>query len=145
MMKTIDDIMSDINIAMKEANPTRVAALRSLSNTVKMIAKNDKNREPVPDDVITAANRMIKQARETLSFLESGDDRQPPLEYEISVATEYLPKQLDETELKELISAFLDEAPDGKAARGFVMKNLNEGYRGQFDSKSANEILSSLV
>lgn len=144
-MASLKDVQSAIATALKAGDRTRADALRLLANEVQKIAKEDHNREPREDDVITGANRMVKRARETLSFLTEGDTRREAPEAEIEIVSEFLPEQMSRTKLQTLIEEMLPEAPAGKAARGYVMKTLNASYRGQFDNRDANEILGKLV
>jgi uncharacterized protein len=143
-MATLKDIEGEVVTALKAGNRPRVDVLRMLVNQTKLVAKNDTNREVRDDDVITAANRIIKQARETRSFLPEGDSRANGLDAEIAIVTEFLPQQMDREELDKLIGGLVEEGLTGenpKAARGIVMKTLNSQYRGRFDSQIANEIL----
>ncbi len=140
-LKTIE---TELTAALKNGKNDRRDVLRLFLNQIKLIAKNDKNREVTDDDIIAARNRIIKQARETLSYIKYDDFKAVPLMYEISVIEEFLPKKMSPTQLSDLIAELLVSAPEGKAARGFVMKELNSTYRGQFESREANEILVTL-
>ena len=145
--KTIQDVEHAITSAMKEGgNQARVDSLRGLLNQIKLIAKNDGNRDPNADDVITAGKRIIKQNRETMSFLPEGDDRRVPLEAEIAVVSEFLPQQMSDQQLTAIIQQVLAGAPENsKSVRGIVMKHLNANYRGLFDAQTASTILGSLT
>ncbi len=138
-LRTIEEALIT---ALKAGDRTRLDVLRLFVNQIKLVAKNDKNREVTEDDVITAGNRMIKQARETLSFINYDDFKAVPLMNEISVIEEFLPKKMSSAELGQLITELLAIAPEGKAARGYVMKELNSKYRGLFESKDANILLT---
>ncbi len=130
--------------AMKNA-PERLTTIRSVINEVQIIAKSDGNRAVVDGDVITAANRVIKKAKETLSFLSEEDERAKALSTEITIASEFLPAQISKEKLVEEIERALVDAPDGKAARGHIMKHLNANFKGQFDGREVNEMISELL
>ena len=146
-MITLQEIELAKIAAQKAGDRTRLDALRLLINEVKAVAKADKNREPVADDVITAANRMVKKANETLSFLPEGDDRRPALDAEVAVMQEFLPQRLPRERLHALISSIADSegAPKDKSLRGFINKELAARVRGQYDAKDANEIIGEIV
>ena len=147
-MSSLKDIETATVTALKAGQKDRVTVLRMFSNTVKLIAKTDAkelNREVRDDDVVVAGNRMIKQAKESLSFIPEGDARADALNTEIATINEFLPQKMDRTALSGLIEKLLVDAPEGKAAKGFVMKNLNQDHRGLFDSAMANEIVSEKV
>lgn len=144
-MTTLREIEQASIAALKSGDRTRLDILRMFINSVKNVAKNDGNR-PVEDaDVITAGSRMIKQAKETQSFLPADDLRSVSLNAEIAVVEEFLPQKISREKLTKMIEGFLKSAPEGKAARGFVMKELNGNHRGEFDNAVANEILVSLI
>lgn len=147
-MKTIQDVEQAVTVAMKSGDKARLDSLRGLLNQIKLIAKNDGNREVKPEDVITAANRVIKQNRETISFIPEGDDRRAPLESEITTVQEFLPQQMTRDELDALIGKLVEEGlanGNPKAVRGYVMKSLNTNHRGQFDAQEANTLLMARV
>lgn len=142
----LKEIENSVKESMKAGDKARTTALRGLVNVVKLVAKNDGNREPTDDDVITAGNRVVKQIRETLSFIpETAEDQRAPLLAEIATVEAFLPQKMDRTKLAGLIEELLKDAPEGKAAKGFVMKNLNQTYRGMFDASMANEIVAEKV
>lgn len=150
----LDAIQKQVIVAMKSGDRTRLDILRLLVNQIKLISKNDGNRLPSEDDVITAVNRMIKQARETRSYMVdeygsvTNDDnilKVKSIDAEIDVVSEFLPTQMDREGLHQLIKTILVDAPESKAARGFVMKELNSKYRGEFDSRQANELLGEMI
>ncbi len=145
IVTTLLDIEKAKIEAQKSGDRTRLDALRLLINEVKGVAKSDGNREATADDVITAANRMVKKGKETLSYYLDGDERRNVVLTEIGVFSEFLPQQMDQTALERLIEEFMSGAPEGKAARGYVMKELNGRYRGQFDPRAANDILAARI
>lgn len=147
-MSKIQDIQVQITAAMKNKQTAEVQSLRTLLNQIKLIAKDQGNRDPQDDDVITAANRIIKQNRETLGFLDGNDDRSIALQREIEIVQTFLPRQLDETELVQLLTNLAQEAVstgNPKSARGFIMKNLNAKYRGQFDAQKVNTLVGPIL
>lgn len=146
-MRTLNDIELEKIAAQKASNRTRLDVLRLLINEVKIVAKNDGNRDTTADDVITAANRMVKKANETLGFLPAGDIRRVALEAEVEVVQEFLPQRLPREQLRALIESIVErpDAPEGKSIRGFINKELAAGFRGQYDAKDANEIIGELA
>lgn len=143
-MTRLSEVETAVKEALKAHNKSRVTTLRMLVNTTKNIAKSDGNREPTDDDVITAGNRMIKQANETLSFYNEEEAKAHALHDEIATVEEFLPKKMDDAALTALIESLIANpaAPEGKAAKGFVMKNLNQNHRGLFDAATANAIVT---
>ena len=64
----------------------------------------------------------------------------------IAVLSEFMPKQMDEEEIKEVIRGVLAglglEKPEAKQ-KGIIMKNLMPLVKGKADGKLVNEILAT--
>lgn len=145
MSEALKRIESDVVAAMKAGDKTRVTVLRAFVNKAKMAAKNDGNREPTDADVLTAGLKTVKEANETRDiYVEKGIDYSQQ-DTEIAIVSEYLPKQMTEAELRSLIDKLSENAPEGKAARGYYMKELNGSYKGQFDNRVAQQIIGEIV
>lgn len=145
MSNIISDLEEKIKAAMKSGDKNRLKSLRSLMSKVKMLAKNDKNREPTDEDVVNAAIKMVKENNETKSFLVERDRDTSEQDNEIAVVSEFLPKQLSYEELTSEINKIIianDGRLDSKSGKGVIMKHLNQHFRGQFDNKVAQEIIA---
>jgi uncharacterized protein YqeY len=156
MSEALKRVQADVIASMKAKDRTRVDILRQFVNKVQMVAKNDPKgpRDVTDEDVITAGLKTVKEANETLTMkvpttetiaMSMDDPRRAALETEIAVVSEYLPKQMDETALRALITKLSADAPEGKSAKGYYMKELNGSYKGQFDNKMAQAILAEVV
>ena len=143
MTKTFSDIQADRVDAMKN-DKTRSPALALMLNEVRQIAKSDGNREVVDGDVITAATRIIKKAKESLSYMKEDDAMAPALRLEIDIASEFLPAQMSEDAIKAEILSVIGDQEVSKKLRGPVMKHLNQNFRGQFDSGVVNTMLTDM-
>lgn len=145
MSEALKRLEGDVVAAMKGGDKPRLEILRMLVNKVKMTAKNDGNREPTDADVITAGLKTVKEANETRDILVSRGVDTSAQDTEIAIVSEYLPRQMSEDELRALIGKLAVNAPEGKAARGYFMKELNGSYKGQFDNRIAQQIIGELV
>lgn len=145
MSDQLKRLESDVVAAMKAGERTRLDILRMFVNKAKMTAKNDGNRMAEDRDVLTAGLKMVKEANETRDLLIANGRGVEIQDNEIAVVSEYLPKQMTEAELRNLLVGLKSQAPEGKAARGFYMKELNANYKGQFDPRAANEIVAEMV
>ena len=149
MSQALARVENDIKMAMRARDQDRVTALRGLVNRAKMIAKNDKNREPSDTDVITALQKSIKELNETREiYVEKSvpTDRQ---DLEIVILSEYLPSQMTDAELEETIRGIIQDqpvdGPSGKSLMGPVMKILKDRHAGGYDPKLASAIAGRLI
>ncbi len=145
MSDALKKLETDIITAMKGGDRTRLDVLRMFVNRVKMTAKNDGNRAVTDADVLTAGLKTVKEANETRDIYVGRGVETVAQDTEISIVSEYLPRQMAEDDLRAVISGLKDIAPDGKAAKGFIMKELNGQHRGTFDPRMANQIVGELT
>jgi uncharacterized protein YqeY len=83
--------------------------------------------------------KFVNNAEETKAhMIRLGSDAVNVVEREIEILKGYLPKQMDEHELKAEIENFLKTAP--AAAMKDVMAYLKEKFAGLYDGKKASDI-----
>jgi uncharacterized protein YqeY len=156
MSEALKRVQGDVITAMKAKDRTRVDILRQFVNKVQMVAKNDPKgpRDVTDEDVITAGLKTVKEANETLTMkvpntdtiaMAMDDPRRETLNTEIAIVSEYLPRKMDEAELRALITRLSANAPEGKSAKGYYMKELNGSHKGEFDNQMAQSIIGELV
>ena len=133
-------LQADLAAAMKDRATTKVAALRmALTGITNEEVSGTKARELSDDEVLRVLTREVKKRKEAAEAFTNGG-RQERADAEIAeaeVLNEYLPAQLDDTELDGLVTqAFaevteqLGEAP-GMRQMGQVMKAANAKVAGR--------------
>jgi len=143
----IDKLNADITSAMKAKDKQLLTALRSVKSEASLIALNDKRKETTSDDVIVAATKAVKQREESyLTYNASGRMDLAIIEkYEQEVISQYLPQQLSDEDMIELID-------DAIATLGAsTMKDMGKvmGYvsgkaeKGSIDMKKVSAIVKS--
>lgn len=144
MSEMLKTLQADMIAAMKAGEKNRKDVLSALIARTKLLAKNDKNREVTDRDVIQAVEKTIKDTSDTKEFaIKAGRDTDA-FDFEIATVSQYLPKQLTKDELAKIVNDLVSAGPEGKAVRGFVMKNMNADYKGSFNPQVVNQILSDL-
>jgi len=102
------------------------------------------NRDLSDSELITVLSRESKKRREAAeAFDQAGaKDRADTERAEGMIIAEYLPKQLSEVEVKDLIASVIKETgANSPAQMGLVMKNLQPKIAGKADGA----LVSSLV
>ncbi len=144
MSEMLKTLQAGMIAAMKAGEKNRKDVLSALIARTKLLAKNDKNREVTDRDVIQAVEKTIKDTSDTKEFaIKAGRDTEA-FDFEIATVSQYLPKQLAKDELTKIVNDLVSAGPEGKAVRGFVMKNMNADYKGSFNPQDVNQILSDL-
>lgn len=140
-MSLVQRIDADYIEAFKAKETLRVSVLRMLRAELKNREK-DKRAELEDQEVIAAVRSMIKKGKEAAEAFTAGD-RQDQAESELAEVEflqAYLPPEMDEHELDELISAAIEEAnAHGPADLGKVMKVLMPKVSGRVDGKLVNQ------
>lgn len=133
-----EKITEDIKKAMLAKDKSRLDALRYLKS---MLIENKTSKTPIPEmDVLI---KHVKKLKDSLENFPPENEIRKKTEEEINILSEYMPKQLDEADVKAMISAIVAANPGINA--GLVMKELSPKIKGQFDSKLANELVKSAL
>lgn len=142
-----DNINNALKTAMKEQDKMRLPTLRLISAALKDrdIANRGEGKPMVEDSELQAIlARMIKQREESAKMYEEGNRQELAQNerQEIDVIREFLPRQLDQTEVEAAILQALNEtSAEGLRDMGKVMAWLKERYTGQMDFTHASSII----
>ena len=145
-MALMDDVRAGMMAAMKNKDKVRKDALSALLAAMKSKMIDNKG-VLTDDDAIAVVAREIKQLKETMDTApESYVEVKEECAAKIAVLSEFMPKQMDVEEIKEVIRGVLEqlglEKPEAKQ-KGIIMKNLMPLVKGKADGKLVNEILAT--
>lgn len=134
----IDELNTLIKEAMKSKDKPRLDALRYLKS---MLMENQTSTKPVePMDVVI---RHHKKLTDSLVNFPEDNPMFAKTKDEIAIIAEFLPKQMTEDEVKQLIQdikAKLD-APN----MGAIMKELSPQIKGKFNGKVASDLVKAAL
>lgn len=137
--------------AMKDQDKKRISTLRLINAAIKDrdIAARSKDRNGVSDEeVLEILARMIKQRRDSIEAFEKGGRAELAAEEqrEIEIVSEFLPKQLDDEEVREVCTSVIAEiSAQGLKDMGRTMAELKTRYPGQMDFSKASRIVKELL
>ncbi len=148
-MSLADRLLDDMKKAMKdrEAGKIRLA-------TIRMVRAAQKEAEIAKRDVLTdqemldILNRELKKRRDVIGDYQKANrvDDVVRLQEEISVIQEYLPEQLDESEIRAIIEkAVQDLGAKSSGEAGKVMKEIMPGLKGRADGKLINLLVKEIL
>ena len=141
-------IQSEIVAAMKAKDEVRLAALRSVKAAILNEKSNGKYHELTDADVTALIQKQIKQRKESeLEYLEGGRlDLAYKEQEERLVLEEYVPKQLTEDEVEEIVKEILVEtAATSMKEMGKVMGLATQRMKGVADGKVISGIVKRLL
>jgi uncharacterized protein len=131
-MSILEQVQADTRAAMKAGERDRVAALRLLANALQQEAKVG------GDDEVGVLQRERKKRLEAAEAFRKGgsEDRAAAEEAESELIEGYLPEQLSDEELGELVSSAIEEAGATEAREmGKVMSLVMPRVQGRADGK----------
>ena len=148
-MSLKDKLTADMKDAMKarEAGKLRLSVIRLVRGAIRQ-QEIDGQKELSDEDVLGVISKEVKQRRDSIEDFQKGgrDDLVAEAEAEIAVLMEYLPQQLSEDEVRNLVKEAI--AASGAASpkdMGKVMKELMPKVKGRADGKLVNEIVKELL
>ena len=140
-----EKLQNDLTEAMRARDEVRSSTIRMVLTAIKNEEVSGKEARDLSDaEVITVLSREAKKRREAAEAFEQAGaaDRAANEKAEGVIITEYLPAQLSESEIKELIAvAIAESGATGPQQMGQVMKLIQPKIAGRADGG----IVSSLV
>ena len=143
-MNTLQDqITESTKASMKARDKPRVAIMRLINADIKKV-EVDERRELSDDDIRSILSKMVKQRRDSIEQFEKAQrkDLADKEKYEISVIGEFLPAQLSENELIDLLDCIIveEKIKDSKGI-GVILSLLKSNYSNRVDMALASRIV----
>jgi uncharacterized protein YqeY len=131
-MSVLEQVQGDVRTAMKAGDRGRAAALRMVVDALQQDAKLGKG-----DEVAVLQRERKKRIEAAEAYEEAGRAEQAAAErYESELIEAYMPAQLSDAELSELVEAAIAETgADGQRQMGQVMSALMPKVAGRADGK----------
>lgn len=148
-MNLEQQIMAQMKDAMKAKDEGALRGLRAIKAGI-LLAKTSAgaNRELSAEDEVKLLQKLVKQRKDSLEIFQQQNrtDLAKKEEEEIAVIEKFLPQQLNEEELKTIISSIITEVGATSAAdMGKVMGAANKKLAGQADGKTISAVVKELL
>lgn len=147
-MSLNEQIEKQLIIAMKEKDADKVSVLRMLKTSLTNVKIQKKRENLTDDEVLDIIRKQAKQRQESLeSFAKAGrTDLAGKEKKELSILEGYLPKQLEDSEIRTLAQAVIQSlGVTSKSETGRVMKELMPQVKGKADGKRVSDVVGSLL
>jgi uncharacterized protein YqeY len=139
----LDKIKSQLKESMKNGEKEIVLAIRNILEKIKK-EEVDSKQEPNENMIIKIIAKHAKQLRESISQFKKGNriDLVEKEQKELLIAEKFLPEQLDEKAVQEIVLQVIKELNASQMSdMGKVMKGVLDKTKGMADGK----IVSNLV
>jgi uncharacterized protein YqeY len=148
VMSTLkEQVQQDLHTAMKAHDKVRSGTLRmALTAITTEEVAGDSARELTDDEVLKVLAKEAKKRKEAReAYIAAGRDELAATEAaELEVLESYLPAQLDDAELEQIVDrAIADTGASGMQAMGQVMKAAQAAVAGRADGGRVAAIVRS--
>jgi uncharacterized protein len=142
-------VMADMKDAMKAKDEAGLRGLRAIKAAI-IIAKTAEGAggELKEEDEPKLLQKLVKQRKDSLQIYQQQNraDLAKKEEEEIAVIEKFLPKQLDEAALKEILAKIIVETGASSVAdMGKVMGIASKQLAGQADGKTIGAAVKELL
>lgn len=138
-----EQLQKDLLDAMKNKDKDKLNTLRSVKGAVQLEVINNKKEEN-DELILEVISKQIKMRNESIKEFEKANrkDLIQSYEKEIEILKKYMPKELSDEELNEIIDeVFHFIKPESIKDLGKVMKELTPKVKNRCDMSKLNSIL----
>ena len=146
-MNLSERLIDDMKQAMKSQDKFKLTTIRMMRASMKNL-EIDLKRPLEDNEVLDILSREIKIRKDSLQeFKKAGrDDLVTDLAAEIEIISQYLPEQLTEEEIQEIVRQTIQElGASSKADMGKVMSALMPKTKGRADGKLVNQVVQQFL
>ncbi len=140
-------LKEDMKAALKAKDREKLSVIRMLQALIKN-AEIDKRGELTDEEIVSLLMKYAKQRRESIQMYQQGG-RQDLVEKEkreLEIVESYLPKQMDEDQIRELAKKVIEEVGASSVKdMGKVMQALMPKVKGRADGSVVNRIVRELL
>ena len=143
-MSLLDRLNEDMKQAMKSKEKEKLSVIRMLKAALQNEAIKQGNKQLSEDEELTVLSREVKQRKDSLHEFEKAgrEDLAQKIREELEIVSNYMPEQLSENEVEELVrKAIADTGASTKADMGKVMGALMPNVKGKADGALVSRIV----
>ncbi|MFJ7679290.1 GatB/YqeY domain-containing protein [Peribacillus sp. NPDC097264] len=142
-MSLLERLNNDMKQAMKNKEKDKLSVIRMLKASLQNEAL--KQRQDLTDDEeLTVLSRELKQRKDSLQEFENAgrSDLVDKVRTELGYVEAYMPEQLSEEEISEIVKSTIEEVnATSKADMGRVMGALMPKVKGKADGSLVNKLV----
>ncbi|MDX8359541.1 MULTISPECIES: GatB/YqeY domain-containing protein [Bacillaceae] len=147
-MGLLERLNTDMKQAMKNKEKEKLSVIRMVKSSLQNEAIKIGSSQLSEDEELTVLSRELKQRKDSLQEFEKAgrSDLVDKLKDEISLLEIYMPKQLSEDEIKEIVKETIAAVnASSKADMGKVMGALMPKVKGKADGSLVNKVVQQFL
>ena len=143
-MSLQENVNEQLKAAMKAKDTVALESLRAIKTAIMMTQTQAGAKELTSDDEIKLVQKLVKQRKDSAEiFHQQGRlDLAAPEEAQIKIIEQFLPEQLDESAITEIVTAIIAKiGATGMQDMGKVMGMASKEMAGKADGKTIPAIV----
>lgn len=149
-MSIKENIKADLTDAMKSGETDKRDVLRMLDSMIKNveIEKNKREDGLGDEEILEVVSRAVKQRKDSIEQYTKGgrEDLAEKEKAEIDILFKYLPEQMSEDELRNIVKSVIEETgAKDKSEIGKVMGAIMGKVKGKADGNLVKKIVEDVL
>ena len=143
-MSLQENVNEQLKAAMKAKDTVALESLRAIKTAIMMTQTQAGAKELTSDDEIKLVQKLVKQRKDSAEiFHQQGRvDLAEPEEAQIKIIEQFLPEQLDEAAINEIVVGIIAKTGAvGMQDMGKVMGMASKAMAGKADGKTISSIV----
>lgn len=141
-------IQSDLKTAMLAKDEAGLRALRAIKSAILLAKTASAGKEIAADEELRILQKLVKQRLESIAIYQTQqrEDLARPEQEEVEIISKYLPKMMDETEVRAAVAeAIAQTGASSPSDMGKVMGVVTKQLAGKADNKLVSAIVRELL
>ncbi len=146
-MSLKEKLLEDLKSSMKNKDTVRKNTITMIRAAIKQ-KEVDERKELKDEDILNIISKQLKEKRNVIGDFKKADrqDLVELTEKEIEILLEYMPAQLTDEELEEIVKQTINDTNATSAKDiGLVMKSVMPKVKGRADGERVNKIVRQLL
>lgn len=138
------DVMTAMKAAMKDKDQMALQALRAIKSEILLAQTSGSGAELTEADEIKILSKLVKQRKDSAEIFtqQNRSDLAEPELLQAEVISQFLPEQLSEEEVQDVITKIIDQiGANSMKDMGKVMGLANKELAGKTDGKTIASIV----
>ena len=143
-MSLENNVTSKIKEAMKAKDVIRLEALRAIKSALILLKTEDRNLPIIETKEVQVLQKLVKQRKDSASIFREQNriDLAEPEEAQANIISEFLPKQLSESEIENVVIGVITQiSAEGIKDMGKVMGIVSNKLAGKAFGKTISNIV----
>ena len=140
-------LMDDLKSSMKNKDTIRKNTIIMVRAAIKQ-KEVDERKTLTDEEILEIISKQLKEKRSAIEEFKKGsrEDLVKLTESEMEILLEYLPKQLSEAEVEEIVKATIKEInATSMKDIGLVMKSVMPKVKGRTDGNMVNRVVKRIL